>query len=252
MAIDSLWENAEHIFCDNNKFSQAVLKKHYPNSKIYGDIKELNGNQVGTVDIVTGGFPCQPFSIAGKQRGKQDERYLWGEMFRVIKETRPTWIVGENVAALTRFQEFEAVCADLEAEGYEVQPFVIPACAVGANHRRDRVWIVAYSDRNWESRNSINEQERQGFMGNGADSMRVRRQGLQQLRKNLAEDKGGKKSATRSIDKLLDGSDQWRAWPFKPFLRREDDGIPNRVDRIIALGNSIVPQVAAEILKALK
>jgi DNA (cytosine-5)-methyltransferase 1 len=188
-AIDQVCE-CEHIFCDNDKFCQAVLKKHWPKSKIYGDIRtiiadtkhngiartenagedsgtqpesktgaklsvtessgvgELRTEKVGwdTADIITGGFPCQPFSQAGKRRGTEDNRYLWPEMFRVIRDFQPTFVIAENVRGLVTWNEgmvLEQVCLDLESEGYEVQPIIIPAVAVNAPHRRDRVWIIA-------------------------------------------------------------------------------------------------------------
>lgn len=127
-----------------NPFCQKVLAKHWPNVKRMSDIREVKGNEFGTIDLVCGGFPCQPFSVAGKQKGKEDDRYLWPEMLRIIKVTKPTWIVGENVVGIVNLA-LEQVCLDLEAEEYEVQSFIIPACAVDAPHRRDRVWIIAYS-----------------------------------------------------------------------------------------------------------
>ena len=206
-AIDQVWEGVEHIFCDNDPFCQQVLKKHWPKSIIYEDIKELiadarikkprriskgsrkeisslgkcdilkkdftsnpsnnNGGKsskarggrshsVGlcsekSIDILTGGFPCQPFSQAGKRKGTEDNRYLWPEMLRVIQLTKPKWIVAENVRGLLTMQGgvvFEQVCSDMEAEGYEVQTFIIPAVGVNAPHRRDRLWIIANS-RHW-------------------------------------------------------------------------------------------------------
>ena len=106
------------------------------------DIREVRGELYAGVTLLTGGFPCQPFSVAGKQRGKDDNRYLWPEMLRVIREARPTWIIGENVAGIVNLA-LDTVCADLEGEGYEVEPIIVPACAVDAPHRRDRVWIIA-------------------------------------------------------------------------------------------------------------
>ena len=100
----------------------------------------------GTVDLLTGGFPCQPFSVAGKQGGSSDDRHLWPEMFRVIQEAKPTWIIGENVAGIINTLEFEQCFLDLESEGYEAKPFIIPACAADAKHRRNRVWIIANSN----------------------------------------------------------------------------------------------------------
>jgi DNA (cytosine-5)-methyltransferase 1 len=131
-------------------FCQKVLSYHFPEAKGYGDIKQSDFTQYrGQCDILTGGFPCQPYSVAGKRLGKEDERHLWPEMLRVIREVRPRWIIGENVRGLLSWNEgvvFEEVCSDLESEGYEVQAFIIPAASVGAPHRRERVWIVAHSD----------------------------------------------------------------------------------------------------------
>lgn len=175
-AVDQVWPGSTHVFCDNDLFCQKVIKKHWPESLIYGDIrtitdtesdrwdrkalKEVGEKEMGEWrrrrfnnsfndvrwDILTGGFPCQPFSQAGKRRGTADNRYLWPEMLRVIQLTNPTWIIGENVGGFVTWNEgmvLEQVCLDLENEGYQVQAFIIPAVAVNAPHRRDRVWIVA-------------------------------------------------------------------------------------------------------------
>lgn len=138
------------------QFPQLVIKKNFPKTEIHGDIKQFDGRKFrGTIDIVCGGFPCQPYSLAGKRQGKDDDRHLWPEMLRVIREVQPTWVIGENVPGLVNWSVgvvFEEVQSDLEAEGYEVQSFILPAAGVGAPHRRDRVWIVAYSDRYGRSR----------------------------------------------------------------------------------------------------
>jgi DNA (cytosine-5)-methyltransferase 1 len=140
------WTNVFH--CEWNDFGQRVLKHHFPKSKSYGDITQTDFTiHRGDIDILTGGFPCQPYSNAGKRLGKDDERHLWPEMLRVIRETSPRYVVGENVRGLTNWNGglvFDEVQADLEAIGYEVLPFLLPACAVGAPHRRDRVWFIAY------------------------------------------------------------------------------------------------------------
>jgi DNA-cytosine methyltransferase len=145
LAAQWVWgDEYENVgFCDNNEFCQAVLKKNFKNAKIYSDIRELDGTKIKNLDLLTGGFPCQPFSFAGKRRGNQDDRYLWPEMLRIIREARPHWIVGENVAGIINLA-LDQVLLDLERESYTFQVFVIPACAVQAPHRRDRVWIVAY------------------------------------------------------------------------------------------------------------
>lgn len=167
------WENLFH--CEINEWCQKVLGFHFPKSIQYDDITRTDFTPWrGKVDVLTGGFPCQPFSTAGKRRGAEDDRYLWPEMLRAIREIRPAWVIGENVAGILSMvqpgsevtvesqaslfdkadkeklleQEYviETVCRDLEREGYSVQPILIPACGVGAPHRRDRVWFIA-SDR---------------------------------------------------------------------------------------------------------
>ena len=182
LATDRVFGEVEHIFCDNEPFAQEVLKKHWPTARIYGDIRSLTYSECylqrpeygkitdkdGTIQkgrennrgfgkfgqsnsnsafILTGGFPCQPFSQAGRRRGEEDDRFLWPEMLRVIREFSPLWVIAENVRGLLTQGGgvvFERVCTDLEAAGYEVQPLIIPAVAVGAPHRRDRVWFVAH------------------------------------------------------------------------------------------------------------
>lgn len=146
LAAKTVWgDNYENVaFCDIDPFCQAVLTKNFPNARILGDIKALKGDAFGPIDLITGGFPCQPFSAAGKRRGTGDDRDLWPEMFRIIREAKPRWIIGENVAGFVNM-ELERTVSDLEAEGYEVQAFIVPACAVGAPHRRDRVWIIAHA-----------------------------------------------------------------------------------------------------------
>ncbi len=141
------WENVFH--CEWMPFPRKVLNYYWPNSISYEDITKTDFSiHRGSIDILTGGFPCQPYSSAGKRLGKEDERHLWPHMLRAIREIEPTFVVGENVRGLTNWNGgmvFEEVCIDLEACGYEVQPVLLPACAIGAPHRRDRVWFVAYS-----------------------------------------------------------------------------------------------------------
>ncbi len=167
------WQNV--LQCENDTFCRKNLRYHFPNAKLYGDIRSLDGTQWrGKIDILTGGFPCQPFSSAGRKRGKADNRFLWPEMLRIICEARPTWIVAENVAGLINMAQFDCeppvddegcaigdigdthhrsgpgilkeILVALKAEGYDVQPVIIPACALGAQHRRDRIWFIAYSE----------------------------------------------------------------------------------------------------------
>ena len=147
-------------FCDNDKYSNLLLQKHWKGVKIYNDVKEITKEKliadgIQLPDIITGGFPCQPFSVAGKQAGTDDDRHLWPVMFRIIQELTPRWVLGENVKGLTNIQDgvvFETVCSDLEGAGYEVRAFNIPAAGVGAPHRRERIWIVAHAKRFNESK----------------------------------------------------------------------------------------------------
>lgn len=140
------WTNAFN--CEIDPFCRKTLKYFFPDSKQYGDIKTTDFTLwLGRIDILTGGFPCQPFSLAGKRRGTADDRHLWPQMLRAIREVRPRWVVAENVLGIVNWSDgmvFDEVCADLENEGYEVESYILPACGVGAVHRRYRVWFVAY------------------------------------------------------------------------------------------------------------
>ena len=203
-------------------YNLAILTQHWPDVPKWMDIHDFKGKEYKTVDLVCGGFPCQPFSQAGKRKGRDDNRYLWPEMLRVIKETTPRWVIGENVPGLLSIEGgmvFERVCADLESEGYEVWPFIIPACAVNAKHKRDRVWIVAYSNRN-------------------------RHQGDERLRKNQSENSRREESPHGATWKCLDDSDSWETSKiFTSRIGGNINGIPNRSHRIKAMGNAVVPQV---------
>lgn len=180
------WKNAFH--CEINSFCNEILKYWFPDSEHYEDITKTDFSQwKGRIDVLTGGFPCQPFSLAGQRKGADDNRYLWPHMLRAIREIRPAWVIGENVAGILTMiqpgketevgsqtslfgednrkrillrQEYvvETICKDLEREGYSVQPLLIPACAVGAPHRRDRVWFVAHRT---DSRTEDVRQERE-------------------------------------------------------------------------------------------
>jgi DNA (cytosine-5)-methyltransferase 1 len=168
-SLAARWMGWETIaWCEWNEFGQKVLRHHFPEAEGFGDITKTDFTKYANkIDILTGGFPCQPYSLAGKRKGKEDERHLWPEMLRAIREIQPSWVVGENVFGLVNWSEglvFHEVQADLEAQGYEVWAYVLPACAVNAPHRRDRVWFVAYSRHNSERKagNSTGN-ERQEF-----------------------------------------------------------------------------------------
>ena len=147
-------------FCDIEEYPRQVLQKHWPHVKQYKDIKELTYDKlkadgIDSIDIITGGYPCQPFSVAGKQKGVEDPRHLWPEYFRLVKECRPTWVIGENVSGHVKLG-LDSVIEDLESENYSVRPFSISASSIGANHQRERIWILAYSERNY----NFNEKQR--------------------------------------------------------------------------------------------
>lgn len=156
------WENVFH--CEYEPFAQKVLKHHFPNSKLYNDIRTFDATDYfGRIDILTGGFPCQPFSAAGKRKGTEDSRHLWPEMLRIIREVAPKYVVGENVRGIINWSGgmvFEQVCADLEAEGYEVQPYLLPACGKNAPHRRDRIWFIAFKENATNTDKCRNTQQR--------------------------------------------------------------------------------------------
>ena len=148
-------------FCEIEEYPRSVLKKHWPDVPVYGDIKQLTATQLradGIVpELICGGFPCQPFSVAGRQRGKQDERHLLPEMLRLIRECKPRWVIGENVTGLIKLG-LDEVLTSLEAEGYTTWSFIIPAVAVNAPHQRDRLWIIAHADGEREPDGSQHEQ----------------------------------------------------------------------------------------------
>jgi len=169
------WENLFH--CEWNEFGQKVLKHYWPNAISYGDITKTDFTiWRGRIDVLTGGFPCQPYSTAGKRLGKEDERHLWPEMLRAIREIAPRYVVGENVRGLISWNGgmvFDEVQADLEACGYEVLPFVLPACGVNAPHRRDRVWFVAHrADAGIEGLRREREDAVHGFEAPSKNSLR--------------------------------------------------------------------------------
>jgi DNA (cytosine-5)-methyltransferase 1 len=356
------------FFCDNDPYCQQLLKRRFPEVPVFEDIRSVTDSasfgcndgsdnrqrrqilydenrrspknkqkrnrrqrRIGEkthVDLLTGGFPCQPFSQAGRRKGTDDNRYLWPEMLRVIREFEPTWVIAENVRGLLTIGQgmvFEQVCLDLEDSGYEVQPFIIPAVSVNAPHRRDRVWFVAYRNRIGSQKQRREKQaDRTGQHDENfadTDTGRIRRSGRQSVEegsiacggcKGIASDSSrfgygrisgkkrgaeewelfekeqeGNKIRSQSERRRCDSSDsagrksgkqtEWKR--RKNFERRDwekhwlevaaelcgvDDGLPaeldgfeltksrHRIERLKSLGNAIVPQVAMEIMKAIK
>ena len=239
-------------WCEWNPFGQKVLRHHFPNAEGHGDITQTDFTIYrGRVDIITGGFPCQPYSTAGKRLGKEDERHLWPEMLRAIREVQPRWVVGENVLGLVNWSGglvFHEVQADLEAEGYEVFPYVLPACAVNAPHRRDRVWFVAYAINNNES--GINKNRDKKRQSNPPKRSR--------LRCEFGND--GNESFTSTPNKFS-ANNGFNGFPTQPPICVGNDGISLQLDGITvskwveqstkAAGNAIVPQVALQIFNAI-
>lgn len=154
------WDNVFQVEID--KWCRKILAKNFPNTRRYEDIKNFNAKKYeGSIDVISGGFPCQPFSVAGNRRGQEDDRYLWEEMLRIIREVKPTYVVGENVTGIIGMA-LDTVLLDLENEGYATETYIIPACAKNAWHRRDRVWIIAYADNGGNSRASRQDEGESG------------------------------------------------------------------------------------------
>lgn len=211
-------------FCERDSFCQKVLAKHWPNIPIFDDIHTLTADAlsergIDQIDIVSGGFPCQPFSLAGERRGHEDTRYLWPQMLRIITEARPRWVVGENVTGIIDLA-LDDVLASLEAKGYETQAIVFPACAVGAQHNRQRVFIIAYA-------NCI------GMEGCSAEPL-------------LRERNIPSRQVSIPVPTIPE-----RFNTFESRLCRSVHGIPYGVDRLRALGNAVVPQQAYPIFAAI-
>lgn len=249
LAASRVWGDEHEIvaFCEIDTFCQKRLAKNFPNTRIYEDIRTLSGFDFRGIDLLTGGFPCQPYSVAGKQRGAEDDRALWSEMFRIITEARPRWVIGENVAGIIKLA-LDSVLSDLESAGYTVQTLSIPACAVGAKHRRQRIWIVAHTDRE-------REQQPQGAF------RKVRRRAVNSSAVSAPDTESAIGSNTvLSWDgrERFAGSHNVGTWhEVAARFCRMDDGLSpwiyrHRQQRLKALGNAIVPQVAEEIFRAIK
>ena len=271
--------------CEWAEYPRKVLEKHWPEVPRWKDIRTLTESDfyektgLRTVDVISGGFPCQPFSVAGKRRGEEDDRYLWPEMLRVIEEIKPTWVVGENVFGIVNMA-LDTVLSDLEAIGYEAGAYVFPALAVGAWHRRDRVAIVANSNsmrlqkhdvtigvRKKEQHTGRNEKE-DGCLSdcyNGSGLVRRNRElpENEKITRGWSDNGGRKKeNGERSGDipesrlgGMADGLPNW----VDEYWGREPEGIPkitnnkdkNAKERIKCLGNAVVPMQFYPVFKAI-
>ena len=280
--------------CEWAEYPAKVLERHWPQVPKWKDIRTLTEESFyertgrRTVDVISGGFPCQPFSVAGKQRGKEDDRYLWPEMARVVKELRPAWIVGENVAGIIRMA-LPDILSELEAYGYRTRAFLIPACAVGARHRRYRVAIVGRRAENLENPGGVRrgepgdvceqqggaEPERSGETVADADNWSRDVRGNGEL--PGAEEAGGERGDFRAGEEehesrqrrpaepgmggMADGLPGWvdgsldfildHYWDTEPDIPRLAAKVPHRADRIRALGNAVVPQQFYPVFKAI-
>lgn len=251
------WENIFH--CEWMEFPRKVLNYYWPNADSHIDICKTDFKKYeGKIDIITGGFPCQPFSMAGKRKGTSDERYLWDEMLRAIREVKPKYVVAENVYGLTNIDGglvFQKVWTDLEIEGYEVQPFVIPACAKNAPHRRDRIWIVAYR-RGLRFTPRRSEQSLSRGWTNGKERNTTNTKGFR--RKDALENRKLEGQRLRFAHKRP----TWNTFPSESPICGGNDGLPTQLDGITfskwrgesikGYGNAIVPSVAYEIFKVLQ
>ena len=256
-ALACMWLRIQTIaFCEIEKYAQRVLRKNFPGVQIFEDVRSFPATEFRQPWIITGGYPCQPFSQAGKRRGTEDDRHLWPEMFRIIRSSRPVWVLCENVAGHITMG-LDEVIADLEGEKYSVQSFVIPAQAVDARHRRDLVWIVANTD------NARFKERRR------SESVRSEQHSLECSCKDLADSLcDSQRSAHRRESRtsqrewedpnISEGDQVWSNpsdcggfWLPEPNVRRVAHGISARVDRLKGLGNAIVPQVAYQIIRTM-
>ena len=281
LGLEATGEFETVAFCDYDPFCQKVLRKHWENVPIYGNIKELTyeklkANGINNIDIITGGYPCQPFSVAGNKKGEQDPRHLWPEYFRLVQECRPTWVIGENVGGHIKLG-LDTVLKDLESEGYSARTFSISASSIGANHKRERVWIVANSNDRLSKQS--NEEVRTGRntfdngnsdMANSSSERLERHRREHELREDSEEGEvsrssedvanserirqqgPGKPIGSSNTETNSNGKTSWFNhgsereegwWDVEPNVGRVAHGISNRVDRLKSLGNSLIPHI---------
>ena len=283
------WSNI--LQCENNEFCQKILRYYWPKAKLYEDIKTTDFTiWQGKIDILTGGFPCQPYSHAGKRKGTEDDRHLWPEMLRAIREIQPSYIVAENVYGIVNWNEglvFNEVQTDLEDEGYEVQPFILPACGKNAPHKRERIWIVAYNSNTGsksmqrerengvygfeftantqgphKQRNGLCEKQQKREVGRSCSRTNRKRTIANSIKKGLEKLCGKSKNNEKKFKAFKRNYNEWSEFPTQSPICSRDDGISSRLDGITfpkwrnesikAYGNAIVPQVAYEIFKVIE
>lgn len=286
------WMGWENVFqCEIDQFCQKLLYKNFPNTVKYGDIKEFDGSGYsGTIDVLSGGFPCQPYSSAGKRKGKDDERHLWPEMLRVIREVSPRWVVGENVRGLINWNGglvFDEVQADPEAAGYEVLPFLLPAAGINAPHRRDRIWFIAHSTSIRCNRNisagtglqrakcpcrKIGTSDSETWVIADPDNLHMgsrtprddREKACNCCSQSITDTYSGQRcegrmhsSKSQTAERYISSRNacpgrNWEDFPTQSAVRGGNDGISHRVDRLRGLGNAVVPRVVYQIFKTIQ
>ena len=229
-ALGFQWANLSKpiMFCDIEPWSRQILSKHWPDVPIATDVKELANDPDGLVpdcDILTAGYPCQPFSQAGQRRGSEDDRHIWPYIFSIVQRKRPSWCVFENVYGHVSMG-LDQVLSDLEGESYAARPFVVPACAVDAPHRRDRLWIICRNVGNtdskrlqgqWREHEFVSEREAEHSVGSSGEEVRAR-----------------------------------EYWKSEPSVGRVAHGVRDRIHRLKGLGTAIVPQIAMRIGQTIK
>lgn len=261
------WMGWNNVFnCEINPFCRKILNYYWPNTISYEDATKTDfKSHRGTIDVLSGGFPCQPVSSAGNRKGKDDDRWHWPTMLRTIRETQTRYFVGENVPGILTIEHglvFEQICIDLENEGYKVWPYLIPACSKNAPHKRERVWIIAYRDSN-------------EFSGNKKPTKNYDRRNEKGLEKGhefnalfssgIITNTNG--SGLEGIEekkerKFTDNGNYWREFPIEPPIYSGNDGFSSQLDGITfskwrqesikGYGNAVVPQIAYEIFKAIQ
>jgi len=269
LGLESTGEYETVAFCENEPFCKKILNKHWPEVPIYNDLKEL-GNDPAKIqedfDLICGGIPCQPFSVAGRKKGKEDDRHLWPYMFEIIKHKAPAWVIVENVSGFVNVA-LDDVCLDLETEGYATQSFVIPACGIEAPHRRDRVWVIGKSvedSRCTLRQRPVKQREDEEEVEGGNAHKLKRSSSTPRLDVANTKEFSGYEHVNES-DQSCDGEQQQgvqaqprgesgygthfeaKQWESEPNVGRVAHGVPNRVDRLKALGNAIVPQIIYQI-----
>jgi DNA (cytosine-5)-methyltransferase 1 len=230
-----------------DEYCQRVLEKHWPEVERFGNVGEVGKHNLATVDLIAGGFPCQPHSVAGKRKGAADDRNLWPEFSRIIAELRPRYVIAENVLGIISTY-LDTVLSDLESQGYTCGTFNIPAVAFDAPHRRERIFIVAHTRRGISQASGDGENQRRtsasaasGEFGIVADASIS----------GLSEPARGRVGSIREAQGECEGSEPCRGntasgtyWTTEPSVGRVANGVPSRVDRLRGLGNAVVPQVA--------